>query len=154
MNEKEKKKAVANDIGAILNGYKLSFFYSNERVVRATISPLDVSPSRWFFNEPPLDVHQEVILSVTNPLSSRGLSGMYLDLWIPGKIVLTPSTELVQSKSNFQFPIWKLNYIPNSTSGLAGCPKMMDTEGAVVTLELIVFHDQSDYNQQVQVPWN
>ena len=49
--------------------------------------------------------HQEVILSVTNPLSSRGLSGMYSDLWIPGKIVLTPSTELVQSKSNFQFPI-------------------------------------------------
>ena len=30
---------------------------------------------------------------------------VYSDLWIPGKIVLTPSTELVQSKSNFQFPI-------------------------------------------------
>ena len=71
---------------------------------------------------------------------------LYLDLWISGKIVLTPSTELVQSKSNFQFPIWKLNYIPNSTSALAGCPKMMDTEGAVVTLELIVFR----FNQMLQ----
>ena len=79
---------------------------------------------------------------------------MYSDLWIPGKIVLNPSTELDQSKSNFQFPIWKLNYIPNSTSGLAGCPKMKDTEGAVVTLELVVFQSIRLYIQQVQVPWN
>ena len=77
---------------------------------------------------------------------------MYSDLWIPGKIVLTPSTELVQSKSNFQFPVWKLNYIPNSTSGLAGCPKMKDTEGAVVTLDILYFDIQSDYKLQVQVP--